>query len=82
QIEASQAAVRALAGKPLPQERIRLVDTLRVVRNSCEAPSISAFTANSIYDLTLFQVLNDGTFSCPYIGTVKAAGLTLQQEKD
>ncbi|KAA8708989.1 MULTISPECIES: polysaccharide biosynthesis/export family protein [Pseudomonas syringae group] len=79
QIEASQAAGRALAGKPLPPERIRAGDTLRIVRNSGEAPSISAFTANSIYELTLFQVLNDGTFSYPYIGTVKAAGLTLPQ---
>ncbi|AVB19806.1 sugar ABC transporter substrate-binding protein [Pseudomonas avellanae] len=79
QIEAGQAAGRALAGKPLPPERIRPGDTLRIVRNSGEAPSISAFTANSIYELTLFQVLNDGTFSYPYIGTVKAAGLTLQQ---
>ncbi|MDC3741123.1 polysaccharide export protein [Pseudomonas syringae pv. syringae] len=82
QIEAGQAAGRALAGKPLPPERIRPGDTLRIVRNSGEAPSISAFTANSIYELTLFQVLNDGTFSYPYIGTVKAAGLTLQQLND
>ncbi|GFM49326.1 polysaccharide biosynthesis/export family protein [Pseudomonas capsici] len=82
QIEAGQAAGRALAGKPLPPERIRPGDTLRIVRNTGEAPSISAFTANSIYELTLFQVLNDGTFSYPYIGTVKAAGLTLQQLND
>ncbi|KTC16086.1 MULTISPECIES: polysaccharide biosynthesis/export family protein [Pseudomonas syringae group] len=82
QIEAGQAAGRALAGKPLPPERIRPGDTLRIVRNTGESPSISAFTANSIYELTLFQVLNDGTFSYPYIGTVKAAGLTLQQLND
>ena len=38
-------AGQALAGKPLPLERIRAGDTLRIVRNTGEAPSISAFTA-------------------------------------
>jgi protein involved in polysaccharide export with SLBB domain len=79
EIQAAQAAGRALAGKPLPPERIHAGDTLRIVRNTGEAPSISAFTANSIYELTLFPVLNDGTFSYPYIGSVKAAGLTAPQ---
>ena len=79
QIKAAQDAGRALAGKPLPPERIHAGDTLRIVRNTGEAPSISAFTANSIYELTLFPVLNDGTFSYPYIGSVKAAGLTVPQ---
>ena len=79
QIQAAQAAGRALAGKPLPPEHIHAGDTLRIVRNTGEAPSISAFTANSIYELTLFPVLNDGTFSYPYIGSVKAAGLTVPQ---
>jgi protein involved in polysaccharide export with SLBB domain len=79
QVKAGQAAGLALAGKPLPPERIRAGDTLRIVRNTGEAPSISAFTANSIYELTLFPVLNDGTFTYPYIGTVKAAGLTIPQ---
>ncbi|WP_349969472.1 polysaccharide biosynthesis/export family protein [Pseudomonas caspiana] len=79
QIEAGKAAGRALAGQPLPPQRVRPGDTLRIVRNTGEAPSISAFTANSIYELTLFQVLNDGTFSYPYIGSVKAAGMTLPQ---
>jgi protein involved in polysaccharide export with SLBB domain len=79
EIQAAQAAGRALAGKPLPAERIHAGDTLRIVRNTGEAPSISAFTANSIYELTLFPVLNDGTFSYPYIGSVKAAGLTVPQ---
>ncbi|BBP78380.1 sugar ABC transporter substrate-binding protein [Pseudomonas gingeri NCPPB 3146 = LMG 5327] len=69
----------ALAGKPLPAQRIRAGDTLRIVRNTGEAPSISAFTANSIYELTLFTVMNDGSFAYPYIGNVKAAGLTPQQ---
>ena len=72
-------AGQALAGKPLPLERIRAGDTLRIVRNTGEAPSISAFTANSIYELTLFNVRTDGTFSYPYIGSVKAAGLTPDQ---
>lgn len=79
EIKAAQDAGRALAGKPLPPERIHAGDTLRIVRNTGEAPSISAFTANSIYELTLFPVLNDGTFSYPYIGSVKAAGLTIPQ---
>lgn len=78
-VDAGLAAGRALAGKPLPPTRIRAGDTLRIVRNTGEAPSISAFTANSIYELTLFQVLNDGTFSYPYIGSVPAAGLTIPQ---
>jgi len=69
----------ALAGQPLPPERIRAGDTLRIVRNTGEAPSISAFTANSIYELTLFNVQNDGTFAYPYIGQVKAAGLSTEQ---
>ncbi|NWA03826.1 polysaccharide biosynthesis/export family protein [Pseudomonas gingeri] len=69
----------ALAGKPLPAQRIRAGDTLRIVRNTGEAPSISAFTANSIYELTLFTVMNDGSFAYPYVGNVKAAGLTPQQ---
>lgn len=69
----------ALAGKPLPPERIRAGDTLRIVRNTGESPSISAFTANSIYELTLFNVQNDGTFAYPYIGQVKAAGLSTEQ---
>ena len=79
EIKAAQDAGLALAGKPLPPERIHAGDTLRIVRNTGEAPSISAFTANSIYELTLFPVLNDGTFSYPYIGSVKAAGLTVPQ---
>ncbi|MFK3796370.1 MULTISPECIES: polysaccharide biosynthesis/export family protein [unclassified Pseudomonas] len=78
-IKAAQDAGRALVGKPLPPERIHAGDTLRIVRNTGESPSISAFTANSIYELTLFPVLNDGTFSYPYIGSVKAAGLTVPQ---
>lgn len=78
-IEAAQRAGQELAGKPLPAQKIRSGDTLRIVRNTGEPPTISAFTANSIYELTLFQVLTDGTFSYPYIGTVEAAGLTVPE---
>ncbi|ROL71938.1 sugar ABC transporter substrate-binding protein [Pseudomonas chlororaphis] len=79
ELKAGHEAGLALAGKPLPPERIRAGDTLRIVRNTGEAPSISAFTANSIYELTLFVVLNDGTFAYPYVGRIKAAGLTPDQ---
>lgn len=78
-IEAGKTAGLALAGKPLPAQKIRAGDTLRIVRNTGESPSISAFTANSIYELTLFQVLTDGTFSYPWVGTVQAAGMTVPQ---
>ncbi|MDE1167647.1 MAG: polysaccharide export protein [Pseudomonas sp.] len=79
QLKAAHEAGSALAGKPLPPQLIRPGDTLRIVRNTGEAPSISAFTANTIYELTLFQVQNDGSFSYPYIGQIKAAGLTTEQ---
>lgn len=78
-LKAAHDAGNALAGKPLPAERIRAGDTLRIVRNTGEAPSISAFTANSIYELTLFQVQNDGSFAYPYVGQVKAAGLSTEE---
>lgn len=78
-LQEGHRAGEALAGKPLPAQRIRPGDTLRIVRNTGEAPSISAFTANSIYELTLFTVMNDGSFAYPYIGNVKAAGMTPQE---
>ncbi|WP_017906700.1 polysaccharide biosynthesis/export family protein [Pseudomonas asplenii] len=78
-LQEGHRAGEALAGKPLPAQRIRAGDTLRIVRNTGEAPSISAFTANSIYELTLFTVMNDGSFAYPYIGNVKAAGMTPQE---
>ncbi len=78
-IEAGRTAGLALAGKPLPAQKIRAGDTLRIVRNTGEPPTISAFTANTLYELTLFQVLTDGTFSYPWVGTVQAAGLTVPQ---
>ncbi len=78
-LKAAHQAGEALAGQPLPPERIRAGDTLRIVRNTGEAPSISAFTANSIYELTLFPVQNDGTFAYPYVGQIKASGLTTEE---
>lgn len=78
-LEAGREAAARLASIPVPAERIHAGDTLRIVRNSGETPSISAFTANSIYELTLYTVLNDGTFAYPFIGTVKAAGKTPAQ---
>jgi len=78
-LKSGHEAGNSLVGRPLPPERIRAGDTLRIVRNTGEAPSISAFTANSIYELTLFPVQNDGTFSYPYVGQVKAAGLSTEE---
>ncbi|WP_416423410.1 polysaccharide biosynthesis/export family protein [Pseudomonas sp. App30] len=78
-LKAAHQAGDALAGKPLPPQRIRPGDTLRIVRNTGEAPSISAFTANTIYELTLFTVQNDGTFAYPYVGQVKAVGLSTEE---
>ncbi len=79
QIDAGKSAIEELAKLPPAEERIRAGDTLRIVRTSGEVPSISAFTANSIYELTLYTVMNDGTFQYPFIGTVKAMGKTPAQ---
>nr|WP_286674868.1 polysaccharide biosynthesis/export family protein [Pseudomonas subflava] len=81
-MEAGQAAARTLADLPPVEERIYPGDVLRIVRNSGETPTISAFTANSIYELTLYTVMNDGSFSYPFIGKVQAAGKTPEQLSD
>jgi protein involved in polysaccharide export with SLBB domain len=78
-VEAGHAAALTLADLPPVQERIYPGDVLRIVRNSGETPTISAFTANSIYELTLYTVLNDGSFSYPFIGKVEAGGRTPEQ---
>lgn len=82
QLDAGKLALDDLAKLPPPQERIRVGDQLRIVRTSGEVPSISAFTANSIYELSLYTVMNDGTFQYPFIGTVKAEGKTPSQLAD
>ncbi|WP_447588432.1 polysaccharide biosynthesis/export family protein [Aquipseudomonas campi] len=78
-VDAGHAAALTLADLPPVQERIRPGDTLRIVRDGGETPTISAFTANSIYELTLYTVLNDGSFSYPFIGKVQAGGKTPEQ---
>lgn len=78
-VEAGQAAVLTLADLPPVQERIYPGDVLRIVRESGETPTISAFTANSIYELTLYTVMNDGSFAYPFIGRVETAGKTPEQ---
>mgnify|MGYP001609062472 FL=1 len=78
-LEAGQIEALKLADLPAVEERIYPGDTLRVVRASGETPTISAYTANSIYELTLYTVMNDGSFSYPFIGKVQAGGKTPEQ---
>lgn len=78
-LEAGQVEALKLADLPAVEERIYPGDTLRVVRASGETPTISAYTANSVYELTLYTVMNDGSFSYPFIGKVQAGGKTPEQ---
>lgn len=75
-IEAGQDALDQLALVPPPQERIRVGDTLRIVRDAGEMPTLSAFNVSTIYELTLFTVLNDGSIYYPFIGNVPVARRT------
>lgn len=75
-IEAGQQALDQLALVPPPQERVRVGDTLRIVRDAGEMPTLSAFNVSTIYELTLFTVLNDGSIYYPFIGNVQAARRT------
>jgi protein involved in polysaccharide export with SLBB domain len=48
-------------------------DTLRIIRDARELPDLGGDSVN------LYIVRPDGTFSYPYAGTVKAAGMTPEQ---
>lgn len=75
-IEAGRDALDQLALVPAPQERVRVGDTLRIVRDAGEMPTLSAFNVSTIYELTLFTVMNDGSIYYPFIGNVPAARRT------
>lgn len=75
-VEAGKKALEQLTHIPPPQERVRIGDQLRIVRDAGEMPSLSAINVSTIYELTLFTVLNDGTIYYPFVGNIKAAGRT------
>ncbi len=75
-VAAGKKAMEQLAQLPPTSERVRTGDTLRIVRDSGEMPTLSAFNVSTIYELTLYTVLNDGTFYYPFIGRVQAAHRT------
>lgn len=75
-VEAGKRALEELARIPQAEERVRIGDQLRIVRDAGEMPTLSAFNVSTIYELTLFTVLNDGTIYYPFAGRIQAARRT------
>jgi len=75
-IEAGKRALEQLAKIPTVQERVRIGDQLRIVRDAGEMPTLSAFNVSTIYELTLFTVLNDGSIYYPFVGRIQVARRT------
>lgn len=78
-VNAGKLALTDLAKLPPALERVRVGDVLRIVRDAGEMPTLSAFNASTIYELTLFTVLNDGSIYYPFIGRIQAAKRTPQE---
>lgn len=81
-VEAGTRALQRLAELPPPVERVRVGDTLRIVRDAGEMPTLSAVNAGTLYELTLFTVLGDGSIYYPFLGRVEVARKTPGQIAD
>jgi protein involved in polysaccharide export with SLBB domain len=81
-VDQGKLALTELAKLPPAIERIRVGDTLRIVRDSGEMPTLSAINTSTIYELTLYTVLTDGSFYYPFIGRVQAVNRTPQDIAD
>lgn len=78
-VESGKRALQELAQLPPVIERVRVGDTLRIVRDAGEMPTLSAFNVSTIYELTLYTVLNDGSIYYPFIGRIQAAHRTPEE---
>ncbi|HGN2837956.1 TPA: TauD/TfdA family dioxygenase [Pseudomonas aeruginosa] len=78
-VDSGKRALEELARLPPAMERVRVGDTLRIVRDAGEMPTLSAFNVATIYELTLYTVLNDGSIYYPFIGRIQAAHRTPQE---
>ncbi|WP_397448336.1 polysaccharide biosynthesis/export family protein [Pseudomonas sp. NA-150] len=72
-VESGKQALDQLAQLPPAMERVRVGDTLRIVRDAGEMPTLSAFNVSTIYELTLYTVQNDGAIFYPFIGRIIVA---------
>lgn len=78
-VDSGKRALEELARLPPAMEQVRVGDTLRIVRDAGEMPTLSAFNVATIYELTLYTVLNDGSIYYPFIGRIQAAHRTPQE---